>query len=122
LAPFTGSNAYFLRSGTGDCSGAFGGSDVPLTVNVGDGKASNASAPLISGATYTVCARADGNSEILPHTIQVTATLNNVEPTYRNPTFGPSDLGTWVRNGCDATFFNVPGNGPAATGVDKGFL
>lgn len=122
LAPFTGAGAYFLRSGAGDCTGAFGGSDVALTVNVEDGTASNASASLISGTTYTVCARANGTSEIVPHTANVTATLNNIEPTYQNPTFGPTTLGTWVRNGCDATFFNVPGNGPAATGVDKGFL
>lgn len=122
LAPFTGAGAYFLRSGTGDCTGNFGGTDVALTVNVENGTASNASAPLISGTTYTVCARANGTSEIVPHTVNVTATLNNIEPTYQNPTFGPTTLGTWVRNGCDATFFNVPGNGPAATGVDKGFL
>lgn len=122
LAPFTGAGAYFLRSGTGDCTGNFGGTDVALTVDVENGTASNASAPLISGTTYTVCARANGTSEIVPHTVNVTATLNNIEPTYQNPTFGPTTLGTWVRNGCDATFFNVPGNGPAATGVDKGFL
>lgn len=122
LKPFTAAGAYFLRSGTGDCTAASGGGDINLTVDVATGKATNTAAALISGTTYTVCARANGTDEIVPHTANVSATLQNIEPTYQDPTFPAQTLGTWVRNGCDATFFNVPGNGPDAAGVDKAFL
>lgn len=122
LTPFTSAGAYFLRSGAGDCSAAIGGGDIALTVDAAAGTASNSSAPLVSGTTYTVCARANGTSEIVPHTVNVTATLQNIEPTYQDPTFPAQVLGTWLRNGCDATFFNVPGNGPQSSGLDKAYL
>ena len=122
LKPFTAAGGYFLRSGTGDCTAVSGGGDINLTVDVATGKASNTAAALVSGTTYTVCARANGTDEIVPHTANVSATLQNIEPTYQDPTFPAQTLGTWVRNGCDATFFNVPGNGPASAGVDKAFL
>ena len=122
LKPFTAAGGYFLRAGAGDCTAVSGGGDINLTVDVATGKASNTAANLISGTTYTVCARANGTDEIVPHTANVTATLQNIEPTYQDPTFPAQTLGTWVRNGCDATFFNVPGNGPDAVGVDKAFL
>lgn len=122
LKPFTAAGAYFLRTGTGDCTAVSGAGDINLTVDPATGKASNTAAALISGLTYTVCARANGTDEIVPHTANVSATLQNIEPTYQDPTFPAQTLGTWVRNGCDATFFNVPGNGPDSTGVDKAFL
>src|SRR5690606_8979710 len=100
----------------------FGTGDIALTVNAETGTATHNAAPLVSNQFYTVCARANGTSELVPHTARVSASLQNVEPTYQDPIFTGSDIGTWVRNGCEATFFNVPGNGPAATGVDKGFL
>lgn len=122
LAAFTGAGAFFLRAG-GDCTDAFdSNSDIALTVDAAAGTASNPNANLADGTTYTVCARANGTTELVPFTATVTAKLQNIEPTYQDPDFPEKELGTWVRNGCDATFFNVPGNGPAATGVDKGFL
>jgi hypothetical protein len=122
LKPFTAAGGYFLRSGLGDCTAVSGSGDINLSIDVATGKASNPAANLISGTTYTVCARANGVDEIVPHVANVTATLQNIEPTYQDPTFPAQTLGTWVRNGCDATFFNVPGNGPTASGVDKAFL
>lgn len=122
LAPFTAAGGYFLRSGTGDCTAVSGGGDINLTANNATGVASNAAAGLVSGTTYTVCARANGTNEIVPHTARVAATLQNIEPTYQDPSFPAQTLGTWVRNGCDATFFNVPGNGPASSGLDKAYL
>lgn len=124
LKPFTAAGAYFLRSGAplGDCTAVAGVGDISLVVDPTLGKATNTAAQLISGTTYTVCARANGTDELVPHTTSVSATLQNIEPTYQDPAFPAQTLGTWVRNGCDATFFNVPGNGPDASGVDKAFL
>jgi len=116
-------SSLFLRSANnGDCTAAAGNGDIALSVNAAEGTASHNNAALVSGTVYTVCAHVNKTTEITPFQLQVTAALQNVEPTYRDPSFPATDLGAWVRNGCDATFFNVPGNGPAATGVDKGFL
>src|SRR5690606_9696697 len=78
LAPFTAGGAYFLRSGAGDCTAVSGPGDINLTVDAAAGTATNANASLIGGTTYTVCARANGTTEIVPHTATVTATLQNI--------------------------------------------
>lgn len=123
LAAFTAANALFLRPAPGDCTGVFnsGAGDVGLTTNAATWTASSTNAALVGGTMYTVCARANTTTEIQPITLRASATLDNVEPTYQDPVLTPATLGTWGRNGCSVTFFNVPGNGPAASN-DKAFL
>lgn len=69
---------------------------------------------------YTVCAVAKGTAAIEPQTFSAAATYNNAEPTYQDPEYKADNYGSWVRNGCAASFFNVTAaNGTAA---DETFL
>lgn len=121
LAAFAAGNSIFLRPAPGNCTAVSGAGDINLAVNTATWTASSTNAALVGGTVYTVCARANSTSEIQPITLKASATLDNVEPTYQDPVLTPATLGTWTRNGCSVTFFNVPGNGPTASN-DKAFL
>ena len=122
LAPFTGTNGVYL-SANSDCGtgySATGGlqndgvtatSDIAMTVDATSHIASLTNVNLIEAARYSVCVTADGTNSIESQSASVSMTLNNIEPTYQDPSIGPVSMGSWGRNGCAVTFFNVPANG-----------